>query len=513
MTGELDKFFAKEQSAASPFGLLETRLEQIWDIARGLKMDPYSTHFDVIPPTQMHEIASYGLPHRFAHWTHGRAYRQHKTMHEYGMTRLYEVVINADPSQAYLLENNSDIENTVVMGHVLGHTDFFKNNRLFQQTRRDMPHSASTHADRVKQLEFEHGRVEVEKYLDAALSIAEHVDPHNVVRPTKQEQIKQWRQQFEDDNRPRQAKSEFDDLFPEDRESEKKRIEEASKLRMTVPYRPDKDLLGFIADYSQYLDSWQREVIEIVRGESLYFHPQRRTKIMNEGYASYSHKRIMREMSDRGYLNQEEDIRWLAMHAGVVAPNPKKLNPYYFGMMMFEFLEDLHNGNLTDKEKRQLEKAEMPVYPKYKGDYVDSPGHRMVRETMMMDDDQSFIRNHFCQVPAERMNMYLYVEEEKGDQVVSTVVDKGWEQIRDNLVASMNNSGDPYLAVVDADHNRKGELLIKHSFEGRELDIDYLKKVLPYIHTLWGRTVGVETVVGDTRVTFFYDGKEISRKS
>lgn len=503
MSSELDK----------SLGVLENRLGQIWEIAHEFGLDPFPTHFEVIPPTQMHEIASYGLPHRFSHWTHGRAYRHQKTMYNYGLSKLYEVVINADPSQAYLLENNAVIENTVVMAHVLGHTDFFRHNRLFQATRRDMPNASSTYADRIKQFEFEQGKLVVERFLDSAFSIAEHVDPHNIVRLSKDDQITRWREEFEEGLRPKKTIGEFDDLFPEDRKAEKKKLDEVSKQRMTLPLHPDKDLLGFIADYSAYLEDWQREALQIVRAESLYFHPQRRTKITNEGYASYWHKRIMREMSNRGYLSQEEEFRWVTMHAGVVAPNPKKLNPYYFGMMMFEYIEDYHNGNLTDDEQKHLERVEMVVLPKYDGDYLGSPGHGKIREVMMFDDDQSFVRNYFSPVPAERMNMYLYKEKETHGQIDSVVAEKGWEKIRDGLVRSMDNSGDPYLAVTDADYGKNGALHIKHFFEGQELDLAYLEKTLPHIYVLWGRSVHLETVVKGETTRFSFDGEKISRQA
>lgn len=492
---------------------LENRLGRIWEIAHEFGLDPFPTHFEIIPPTQMHEVASYGLPHRFSHWTHGRTYRQQKTMYEYGLSKLYEVVINANPSQAYLLANNSDIENTLVMAHVLGHTDFFKNNRLFQTTRRDMPSAASTYAGRIKQFEFEQGKLVVEQFLDSTLSIAEHIDSHNIVRLSKDDQIAKWNKEFEEGLKPKKVIGEFDDLFPEERTAEKKRLDEASKQRMVIPLHPDKDLLGFIADYSAYLASWQKEALQIVRAESLYFHPQRRTKIMNEGYASYWHKRIMREMSNRGNFNQEEELRWVMLHAGVVAPNPKSLQPYYFGMMIFEYIEDYYNGHLTEIEQRQLERVGMEIWPQYEGEYVGSPGQAKVREAMMLDDDQSFVRNHFSPVPAERMNMYIYEEKEVHGQIASVIAEKSWEKIRDGLARSMDNCGDPYLTVADADYGRNGELYIKHLFEGRELDLNYLERTLPHIYALWGRPVHLETQVKGKATRFSFDGAKTSRQA
>src|SRR5512142_1318457 len=156
---------------------LEKTIERIWEIAEGFGLDPYPVHFEVVPAAIMYEFGAYGLPGRFSHWTHGRAYHQIKTQYDYGLSKIYELVINTNPSYAFLMGGNSLLQNKLVAAHVLAHVDFFKHNAYFAKTNRQMVEGASVNAERIRKYEFDHGRDEVESFLDAVLSIQEHVDP------------------------------------------------------------------------------------------------------------------------------------------------------------------------------------------------------------------------------------------------------------------------------------------------------------------------------------------------
>src|ERR671933_2845929 len=134
---------------------LESAIPEIWAIAERLGLEPFPVHFELVPASIMYEFGAYGLPGRFSHWTHGRAYQQIKTMYDYGLSRIYELVINANPAYAFLLENNSVLQNKLVVAHVLGHSDFFKHNAHFKQTSRQMLETASVHAERLRAYEFE----------------------------------------------------------------------------------------------------------------------------------------------------------------------------------------------------------------------------------------------------------------------------------------------------------------------------------------------------------------------
>src|SRR3954468_6933719 len=278
---------------------LEKAIGEIWEIAGRLGLDPYPVHFEMVPATIMYEFGAYGLPGRFSHWTHGRAYQQIKTQYDYGLSKIYELVINTDPAYAFLLENNSVLQNKVVAAHVLAHVDFFKNNRYFEHSNRSMLETISINAERLRRFEFEHGHEEVEKLLDSVLSIQEHIDANPRLRRTEPEPERTRR----GDGKP---VTPFDDLL---RLGDPK--EEAKKAEpRRFPPEPEKDLLLFLADHAPDLEPWQRDILHIVRAEQLYFLPQMQTKVMNEGWASFWHARIMRELD----LSDGEYVEFSKMH-------------------------------------------------------------------------------------------------------------------------------------------------------------------------------------------------------
>src|ERR687887_1774688 len=144
---------------------LEKAVEQIWDVARKFGLDPFPTRFEIVPATVMYEIGSYALPGRYSHWTFGKAYHRMKTMYDFGLSKIYEVVINTNPAFGFLLETNSLLQNKLVIAHVMGHVDFFKNNMWFSKTNRRMLETVSAHTERMNQYEFKYGRKAVEKFL------------------------------------------------------------------------------------------------------------------------------------------------------------------------------------------------------------------------------------------------------------------------------------------------------------------------------------------------------------
>jgi stage V sporulation protein R len=260
---------------------LERRMEQVYKIADGFGLDPFPIHWEVVPAEILYEFGAYGLPGRFSHWTHGRAYHRQKIMYDYGLSKIYELVINSNPAYAFLLDGNSVLQNTLIAAHVLAHVDFFKNNQYFGPTNRGMVEGASANADRIRQYEFKHGRQQVEDFIDSVLSIEEHVDPHQRLRRERRKNPREPE---------KHAPGAYDDLFREQADSPSK------ETPRKIPLEPEKDLLLFLAEHGPDLEDWQRDVIEIVRAEMLYFVPQMQTKIMNEGWASYWHQRIVRDL-------------------------------------------------------------------------------------------------------------------------------------------------------------------------------------------------------------------------
>jgi stage V sporulation protein R len=286
--------------------VLAKAIEEIWAYGERTGLDPFPIHFEVVPANIMYEIGAYGLPGRFSHWSHGKSYHQMKTMYDYGLSKIYELIINSNPAQAFLMEANSLIQNKLVIAHVIGHSDFFKNNAYFAHTSRQMVETAATNAERLRQYEFRYGQLEVERFLDATLSIQEHIDPNLRVR----------RRPREDPNADRKRKPErvtaYDDLWS----LEHKETEEAPKgRRPTRLEEPEKDLLWFIAEYSPELQDWQRDIVSIMRQEMIYFLPQMQTKVLNEGWACATGEALL--ATEKGFI-QFGDLyeRREAIHVG-----------------------------------------------------------------------------------------------------------------------------------------------------------------------------------------------------
>ena len=297
--------------ADSDIERLRDSIECAWEEAQNFGLDPFPTHFELVPASIMYEFASYGLPGRFSHWTHGKSYYRQKMQYDFGLSKIYEMVVNTNPSYAFLMDMNDNLQNTFVAAHVFGHTDFFKNNAYFQHTSRRMIDKVSIHAERVAKYEFDHGKAEVERFLDAALSIQEHVDYNLLLRsdePSKNEEKRTH------------PSSEYDDLWGMDKKA--KKAEEERDRRPGKPTKfpesPEKDILLFLQRYAPHLQPWQRDLIEIVRTEMLYFVPQMQTKIMNEGWACLTSTSLV--LTEHGLL------RYDALHNMLAAGNAIKVS-------------------------------------------------------------------------------------------------------------------------------------------------------------------------------------------
>lgn len=458
---------------------LEKALTDIWEIATNkFGLDPFPTRFEIVPATVMYEVGSYALPGRYSHWTFGKAYHKMKTMYDFGLSKIYEVVINSNPSYAFLLENNSLIQNKLVIAHVLGHVDFFKNNAYFSQTNRRMVDDAAMHARRINEYEFKHGRKVVEEFLDSVLSIEEHIDPNFFIRKQREQKP------VDEAARQRTPTGRYDDLIStEEREAQAQA--EAAKVQEEKT-APEKDLVYYIMQHSPILQPWQRDVMSMIHDEMLYFVPQMQTKIMNEGWASFWHSRIMRELD----LPDEDHVEFAELHAGVVSPHKGQLNPYYLG---YKILEDIEKrwDNPTAEEREKLGR---------KG----GEGRAKLFEVREVDNDVSFLRNYLTEDLCEELDLYVF---ELVDEEEWTVTEKRWERVRDQLVANMTNFGFPYIEVVEGDYDRNRELYLRHRYEGAELDLKYARKVLEYVHKLWGRPVHLETKVDEESLVMHYDGE------
>src|SRR4051812_28516390 len=290
--------------------------EKIESQARKVGLDFFPQVFEVLSFNEMNEVAAYGgFPTRYPHWRWGMDFERLKKTGEWGLSRIYEMVINNNPSVAYLLEGNSLVDQKLVIAHVCGHNDFFKNNFAFKITDQDRrpPGSAedlvvsrkdrlpirkwidtfANHAARVRKHIERHGVTPVEEFIDTCLSLENLIDPPGrmlegrakVEQPEEPEAVEVPRLRAKDYMQPY--------VNPEAYlEKEKKKLEAEREKSKRFPESPQRDVLKFLIENAP-LERWERDVLEVVREEAYYFWPQAQTKVMNEGWASYWHSKIM----------------------------------------------------------------------------------------------------------------------------------------------------------------------------------------------------------------------------
>lgn len=455
---------------------LEYAIEEITEIATHFGLDFYPMRYEICPADIIYTFGAYGMPTRFSHWSFGKAFHKMKLSYDFNLSKIYELVINSNPCYAFLLKGNSLIQNKLIVAHVLAHCDFFKNNFRFSQTSRDMVESMSASAERIREYELTYGKAEVEEFLDHVLAIQEHINPSLLdARPRRPSA-----------SVPTQKTTPYDDLWKLDGQEEPQK----PSLTRKFPERPEKDLLLFIMNHSRVLQDWHQDILTILREEMLYFWPQLETKIMNEGWASYWHIRIMRELD----LTEEETIEFAKLNASVLQPSTTSINPYYLGLKMLEDIERRWD-NPTEEEIKRLGRK-------------PGQGREKLFEVRELDSDISFIRNYLTRDLVDKLDMYVF-QKQGNDWKVS---DKEWENVRDQLVTSRVNGGHPVIVVKDGDYSRNGELFLQHFYEGMELDVKYLEKTLPHIHQLWGRNVHMQTVIDKRDVVFTYNGKKCVRR-
>ncbi|RBW69643.1 SpoVR family protein [Bacillus taeanensis] len=408
---------------------LTESIDKITTIASEKSLDFFTMRYEICPSDVLYSIGAYGMPTRFSHWSFGKTFSRMKMDYDFNLSKIYELVINSDPCYAFLLENNTLIQNKLIAAHVLGHSDFFKNNVYFSLTNRDMVNTMALYAKQIHEMEFEYGLTDVEHTLDAVLAIQEHINPWYAYHTGGPQGVK----------------------------SNDKHAHE------------EKDLLSFIAENSKSLQSWQKQIVYMLREEMYYFWPQIETKIMNEGWATYWHIRIMRELE----LSEDDLINFAKVNASVIRPSPHGINPYFLGLKMFESLEKNY-------------------------------GQAFLFEVREMNNDLSFLRNYLTKDLIAETDMYLYGKRDNS----YVITNKEWNTIKQNLLSQKVNGGFPYLVVLDGDYNQNGELLIKHKHEGIDLDLSYVEKTLPYLTFLWGKPVYLETIVSGRTKTFMCKGNE-----
>jgi stage V sporulation protein R len=422
----------------------------------GLSFNPVD--FEAVPQSFMMEISVYGLPVRMPHWSFGVRYIYQLIQHQMGNSRLFEVVFPGNPGHAYLAQNNSLAENVLVTAHVLGHADFSRNNMLFHKAQSQISEHivehAANHARQIAHAIEEYGGERVERVLDAALALEQHIDTNHRLRRERYPEYLATRPLHRDDEFVKR----FAALDPEVASSTMN-----TRKKAPIPPHPEKDLLWFIAQYAPELEGWERDIFLAVREESFYFYPVFATQIMNEGWASYWHARLLREAD---FMPQAAYLDAIKCHSDVVRPYAPEqhialqINPYHLGFSLWEKII----------ERDGLDKA---------------------RDIMMQDDDFSFVRNYLDENTADELNLFKYNATENGRVEVK---EAKLGDLHEALLAPKYNFGAPSIAAAHIGTDGSLELQHDHRVDGRGLDVGRGQKVLEYLHKVWRRPITMHTV-------------------
>ena len=428
----------------------------------------FPQEFEICDHNQMLGYMTYsGMPSHYPHWSYGKSFEKLKTLYDYGVSGLpYEMVINTNPSIAYLMRDNSLLLQILTIAHVYGHNDFFRNNSTFKHTRPEYTVSAfKTRAARVRSYVEDPsiGIDDVEYVLDAAHALSFQCQRNMAIRHLSPEEQQQRVLESEED-----AKS-------------TDRSEDVEGIDLhRIPLLPEQNLLFFIRDHNPRLSEWQKDLLTIAHEEALYFIPQMETKIMNEGWATFWHKRILDSLE----LSTELQLEFIVRHNQVVRPIPGDLNPYHLGLKVWEMLAEGCGEDLSEMF--------------------------LTREA---DRDVSFLRRHLSEELIRELNLFEYGER-SDDLVIQEVADeKGWEQIKQTLINSVGTSSIPVIKIVDSDHGNEHCLYMIHEYDGRDLKLDYAEKTMGYVARLWRGKVALETVINGRKSLLEFHEDEFTAKT
>lgn len=481
---------------------------QMEALAKSYGLDFFETIFEVLDLEELCMFAAYGgFPVRYPHWRFGAEYDQLVKTHMYGLQRIYEMVINNDPCYAYLLNTNEMVDQKLVIAHVYGHCDFFKNNAWFQQTNRKMLDQMANHATRVSRYIDRYGYDKVEEFIDACLSLEDLIDMHSMhikrapdVNPLPHAALLR-EDDFEYLQTGRLPSKGYMDSFinpPEvlEREArERKEIEEEKEKKRSFPDEPQRDVLLFLLEHAPLRD-WQHDILAIIRDEAYYFAPQGQTKIMNEGWASYWHTTLM----TRHGLTDSEVIDYADHHSGTVAMSPQRINPYKIGIELYRDIEERWNRGQFGAEYENCDDWQ----EKQRWDKQLGLGRKKIFEVRRIHNDITFIDTYLTPEFCKKHKMFSFAYNDGSENY--EIASRQFQEVKQQLLNSLTNHSRPFIYVVDANHRNRGELYLKHSYQGIELKQDYAQDTLRNLHKLWARPVHLESVIDDKAAILSFDG-------
>jgi len=478
------------------FDTLHRTYDAIEEVARTeLELDYYPNQVEIISSEQMLDAySSIGMPLMYHHWSFGKHFLGHERLYRKGARGLaYEIVINSDPCISYCLEENTMPLQALVMAHAaFGHNHFFKSNHLFQQWTD--AEGILDYLDYARHFiagcEEKHGTDEVEAILDAAHSLMSF----GVFRHRRPRQLSL--KEAEDQRLERLAAAERNvyylwNTLPQrlDGEPDADAALLERKRRMQLP---EENLLYFLEQYSPVLQSWQREVLRIVRNVAQYFYPQKQTKVMNEGCACFVHYYILNKLYEDGRLSDGAMLEILHSHTNVLTqpdfddPRFGGINPYALGFAMMQDIRRIC-------EDPQEEDRDWFPDIAGKGDWRGVLKHAWANYR-----DESFIQQFLSPTVMRRFRMFALSDEARDPYcTVSSIHDtRGFRKLRDVLARNHDLSTmEPDIQVVDAD--LLGDRCLHLQAVRRDrvpLDASSREPALRHVERLWGYKVSLEEV-------------------
>ena len=418
--------------------------DKICDLAKSYNLDWHPIDYEICGYHDMIGYMAYtGLPSHYSHWSYGKSFERIHSSYNAGVEGLpYEMIINSNPSIAYLMSENPMGLQVMIMAHCIGHSDFFKNNRMFKHTD----------ADNV-----------LGKFRNAAKRVNSYISNPNigidaVERVLDSAHALKYQQNFEFSIKRKSNSEQRQDLIKKINNDTSGKYDKSMVNKF--PIEPDYNILDFIADNSRNLENWEIDLLKIVSHEGSYFIPQAMTKIMNEGWASFWHYKMMMELD----VPQEYKLGFLKSHNQVLRPFTGRINPYHLGFKTFIWIE----------ENLGLEEC-----------FIARECH----------NDASFLRHYLNKELCQELNLFSYSKKKTKWSIDEISDDEGWKEVRDDLIQTVGLGSLPKIYIEELMDDYM--LVIKHEHDGRDMDLQYAEKVCEHIIDLWGDDFKLLTVIED----------------
>jgi stage V sporulation protein R len=479
---------------------LESERKRILKIAQDYGLDCFETIFELITYDQINQFAAYGgFPVRYPHWRFGMEYEQLSKSYEYGLSKIYEMVVNTDPCYAYLMEGNRMVDQKLVMAHVYGHCDFFKNNQWFSPTNRKMMDAMANHATRIRRYIDRFGLNEVEDFIDRCLSLENLIDRFSPYTKKSTEPKAKEAERGQALGLLQVERDYMQDYInpPDFVKSQKSKFKEDQERQGQFPPQPERDILAFLMQHAP-LTNWQQDILSIIRDEAYYFAPQGMTKIMNEGWASYWHAKMMTQK----IMRDSEVIDFCDAHSGTMAMQPGGFNPYKVGIELYREIEERWDKGQFGKEWNEC----TDVREKMHWDKKLGLGRKKIFEVRRDYNDVTFIDEFLTEDFCVRNKLFVYKFNKRTNQY--EIDTRDFANVKKQLLFQLTNFGQPIIQIQDANFENRGELLLTHMFEGIEMQQNYMQETLKNLHSIWQRPVNLATVIDEKGKLVRYDGKE-----